>query len=321
MVHFYKNGKLQSTQSKEFRTNPGELPIQAVRYIQKIRTKNPFTYISVPSYSIIQGVLNTAKEEEFKNFGVNRSEVSYKRFDNHWSVFIANEGIAETKKRFLKLGADFVISPFLVLYHLAKDTFQDTCKLYVLFQRSNITMLVTKKNCGALFGGYYVLESEIDLELTMVRNSLSEDEEDIQKADIEKDLQNELSGIEEVDLNNDEDDDALIEVLKEKEDKTEQNTEEEESESGEDLEDLSRVSTTAKFIQSALSEFYSNALYNSEFISEVVIFNPHNIKQETLQQIQHITMLEVNVFGCDIAQELANLGYDSYRAFEVKGLV
>lgn len=182
-------------------------------------------------------------------------------------------------------------------------------------------MLVTKKNCGALFGGYYVLESEIDLELTMVRNSLSEDEEDIQKADIEKDLQNELSGIEEVDLNNDEDDDALIEVLKEKEDKTEQNTEEEESESGEDLEDLSRVSTTAKFIQSALSEFYSNTLYNSEFISEVVIFNPHNIKQETLQQIQHITMLEVNVFGCDIAQELANLGYDSYRAFEVKGLV
>ncbi|TLD82412.1 hypothetical protein LS70_007350 [Helicobacter sp. MIT 11-5569] len=319
VAHFYKGGKLISSQNKEFRTNPGELPIQAVRYIQKIHAKNPFTYTSVLSYSIIQGVLNTDKEEEFKNFGVNCAEVAYKRFDNNWSVFVSNEGIAETKKRFLRLGADFVISPFLVLYHLAKDTFQDTCKLYVLFQRSNITMLVTKKNCGALFGGYYILESEIDAELTVVRNSLSEDEDDIQQTDIEKDLQDELSGIEEVDLSNDANDDELIEVLKGND--TDAPKSDEDQENREDLNDFSRVNTAAKFIQSALNEFYSNALYDSEFVSEIVIFNPHDIKQETLQQIQQITMLEVNIFSCDIAKELANLGYDSYQSFKAKGQV
>ncbi|MBX7490762.1 hypothetical protein [Helicobacter turcicus] len=319
VAHFYKSGQLVSSQSKEFRANPGELPMQAVRFIQKIRAKDPFTYISVLPCSIIQGVLNTDKEEEFKNFGVNCAEVAYKRFDNNWSVFVANEGIAETKKRFLKLGADFVISPFLVLYRLAKDTFQDSCKLYVLFQHSNITMLITKRNCGALFGGYYVLESEIDSELTVVRNSLSEDDDDIQKTNIEKDLQDELSDIEEVDLSNDATDDELIEVLKNNEEDDEKlHTE---SENSEDLDDFSRVNTAAKFIQSALNEFYSNSLYNSEFISEVVIFNPHNIRQETLQQIQQITMLEVSIFSCDIAQELANLGYDSYQVFEAKGEV
>lgn len=320
VVHFYKNGQLISNQNKEFRTNPGELPIQAVRFIQKIRAKNPFTYTSVFPCSIIQGILSTDKESEFKNFGVNCSEISYKRFDNNWSVFIANEGIAETKKRFLRLGADFVISPFLVLYHLAKDTFQDSCKLYILFQHSNITMLVTKKNCGALFGGYYVLESEIDSELTVVRNSPSEDDDDIQKTNIEKDLQDELSGIEEVDLNNDANDDELIEVLKGESEESDINLHTE-IENNEDLDNFSRVNTVAKFIQSALNEFYSNPLYNSEFISEIVIFNPRNIRQETLQQIQQITMLEVSVFVCDIAQELANLGYDSYREFEKKGEV
>ena len=66
VAHFYKNNRLISTQTKEFRTNPGELPMQAVRYIKKIRNKNPFTYISVLAHSIIQGVLSTDKEEEFK---------------------------------------------------------------------------------------------------------------------------------------------------------------------------------------------------------------------------------------------------------------
>ncbi|MCI5969479.1 hypothetical protein [Helicobacter sp.] len=319
-THFYKSGRLISSQRKEFRTSPGELPMQAVRFIQKIRAKNPFTYTSVLPCSIIQGVLSTDKESEFKNFGVNCSEITYKRFDNNWSVFIANEGIAETKKRFLKLGADFIISPFLLLYRLAKDTFQENCKLYVLFQHSNITMLITKKNCGALFGGYYVLESEIDAELAVVRNSLSEDVDDIQQEDITKDLQEELSDIEEVDLNNDANDEKLIEMLKgdSEDDGIKLHTE---TENNEDLDDFSRVNTTAKFIQSALNEFYSNPLYNSEFISEIVIFNPHNIRQETLQQIEQITMLEISIFNCDIAQELANLGYDSYEVFESRGEV
>ena len=88
-----------------------------------------------------------------------------------------------------------------------------------------------------------------------------------------------------------------------------------------DLDDFSRVNTAAKFIQSALNEFYNNSIYKSEFISEIVIFNPHDIAQETLQQIQQITMLEVNVFGCNIPQKLASLGFDSYEYFKAKGQV
>ena len=153
-AHFYKSKKLISSQTKEFHTNPGELPLQAIHFIEKIRAKHPFTYISTLPGSIIQGVFNTDKESEFKHFGINVSEISYKRFENNWSVFVANAGIAETKKRFARLGVDFMISPFLILYRLAKDTFQDACKLYLLFQHSNGTMLITRKNCGALFGGY-----------------------------------------------------------------------------------------------------------------------------------------------------------------------
>ncbi|WP_297811539.1 hypothetical protein [uncultured Helicobacter sp.] len=323
VVNFYRRGKLLQTQTKEFKTNPGELPIQAVRYIKKIRAKNPFTYVSTLSRSITQGVINSDKESDFEKHGINCNEIVYKRFDNNWSVYVLNQGIAETKKCFLKLGADFVISPFMVLYRLAKDTFQDSCKLYVLFQRSNMTLIVTKQDAGVLFGGYYVLESEINLGLSVIKHSLSEDEEDIQKTNIESDLQNELSGIENVlDLDSESDDaESLIKVLKNDDREDELHEEINESSKGDDLDDFSRIDTAAKFIQSALNEFYSNSLYNGEFISEVVIFNAHDIAQETLQQIQQITLLEVQVLTCDIAKELANLGYESYKFFESKGKV
>lgn len=322
VVNFYRRGKIIQTQTKEFKTNPGELPIQAVRYIKKIRAKNPFTYVSTLSRSITQGVINSDKESDFEKHGINCNEIVYKRFDNNWSVYVLNQGIAETKKCFLKLGADFVVSPFLVLYRLAKDTFQDSCKLYVLFQRSNMALIVTKQNAGVLFGGYYVLESEINLGLSIVKHSLSEDEEDIQKTNIESDLQHELSGIEDVlDLDSESDDaEDLIKVLKN--DDTEDELQEDSKESkGDDLDDFSRIDTAAKFIQSALNEFYNNDLYEGEFINEVVIFNPHNIAEETLQQIQQITMLEVQVLTCDVAKELADLGYESYKFFETKGQV
>ncbi len=323
-VNFYRRGQLIQTQTKEFKTNPGELPIQAVRHIKKIRAKNPFTYVSTLSCSITQGVINSDKESDFQKHGVNCNEVVYKRFDNNWSVYVPNEGIAETKKRFLKLGADFVISPFMILYRLAKDTFQDSCKLYVLFQRSNMTLIVTKQDAGVLFGGYYVLESEIDLGLSFVKHSLSEDEDDIRKTDIESDLQNELSSIENVvDLDSESsNDDELIKVLKNDDgDEGLHEHESAEESKGDDLDDFSRINTAAKFIQSALNEFYNNELYNGEFINQIVIFNPHDIAQDTLQQIQQITMLEVQVFVCDIAKELANLGYESYKFFESKGQV
>ena len=44
VAQFYKNNRLISTQTKEFRTNTGELPMQAVRYIKKIRKRFGIAY-------------------------------------------------------------------------------------------------------------------------------------------------------------------------------------------------------------------------------------------------------------------------------------
>ncbi|MDA3969580.1 hypothetical protein [Helicobacter ibis] len=314
---FYKNGKNIDTQTKEFKTIPGELPAQAVRYVKKIRTKNPFTYISTLSSSIIQGAIHNEKEVEFEKYGINPNEIVQKN-QNSWLVYVSKDGIAETKKRFLKLGADFIISPFMVLYYLSKNIFQDSCKLYILFQRSNITMIVTNKNEGVLFGGYYVLDSEIDSELKVVENTYNFDDED----DLSSGIQDELSDVDGIDFSHNGSDEELIEVLKGDDSDFDSSDESSgEDNSGDDLNDYARVTTASKFIQTALNEFYNNELYKSEFINDIVVFNPHNIEEETLKQIENITMLEVRIEECNISEVLANLGYESYKYFDEKGQV
>lgn len=320
VVKFYRGGKHIRTQTKNFKTIPGELPAQAIWFLRKIYAKNPFTYITTLPSSIIQGAINTSCKEDFNQYGINVDEVAKKSFNDGWSVYISKEGITETKKRFSKLGVDFIISPFLVLYHLAKDTFQeDHCKLYILFQRSNMTMIVTKSNSGVLFGGYYALESEIDSELKVVKNSFTQDGRE--EMDITKDIQQELSEIGDVGLENEKGDDELIEILR-SEDKQEDEEKTENLEKGnDDLDDFARVNMATKFIQSAMSEFYSNDIYKSEFISEIVLFNPNNISEETLKQIQNFTMLEMKIMPCNIAEILVELGFETYRFFEARGEV
>lgn len=323
VAQFYKGNKKFQTQTKIFKTIPGELSAQAVRYIKKIRTKNPFTYIATQSSSIVQGAISTSNKEEFAKYGININEVVSKSFYNNWSVYIAKDGIAETQKRFLKTGVDFIVSPFLVLYSLAKRIPQEDCRLYILFQRSNMTMIVKKQNEEVLFGGYYVLESEIDSELKIVKNTLSEDEDEIQKINIQDNIQDELNEIEEVDVANEHSDNELIEILKSENEEMGDEAKEEnlEDSSDEDLDDFSRVSMASKFIQSAINEFYNNEIYESEFIREIVIFNPCDIQEETLKQIQNFTMLEVQIAPCNIAEILAELGFESYCFFEAKGEV
>ncbi len=319
----YKRAKVIETQTKTFKTNPGELPMSAVRYINSIRFKKPFTYISSLSTSIIQGVMDTANEDDFIKYGVNVSDIESKRIDD-WFVYCSKEGIAETRKQFLKVGVDFVISPFALLYSLIKNTVEDTCNLYILFQKSNITMMVAKGKNEILFGAYYILESKINLRDNTAKKHLSEDLDDIDESDVTNDINHKLYSLGDLDLADESDsDEELIEFLKdESDDSIEESIEESINDNHqESFDDFSRVSYAAKFIQSAVSEFYNNKIYKSDFITQIILFNPHKIDKEVLKHIANVTMLDLDVRACNISDILSNLGYESYKFFEEKEMI
>lgn len=314
---FYKRSKVVEIQTKVFKTISAELPMSAVRYINAIRLKKPFTYISSLSTSIIQGVMNTANKDDFIKYGVNIVDVESKRIDD-WFVYCSKEGIAETKKQFLKIGVDFVISPFILLHYLIKCIGDDACNLYILFQKSNITMMIVKGSKEVLFGAYYILESKIDLRDNTDKKRLSKDLDDIEESNATKNINNELANL--GDLGDESDrDEELIEFLKDESDGTSKenvSTNHEES-----FDDFSRVSYAAKFIQSAVSEFYNNEIYKSDFITQIVLFNPHEIDEKVLKHIANVTMLDLDIRSCNISEVLSDLGYQSYKFFEKKEMV
>ncbi|MDE5603222.1 MAG: hypothetical protein K2I71_04810 [Helicobacter sp.] len=314
----YKRSKVVEVQTKAFKTIPGELPMSAVRYINEIRLKKPFTYISSLSTSIIQGVMNTTNKSDFIKYGVNIVDVESKRIDD-WFVYCSKEGIAETKKQLLKIGVDFVISPFVLLHSLMKDMVEDSCNLYILFQKSNITMMVAKGANEILFGAYYILESKIDLAGSTTKKHLSEDLDDIEEAGVD-DINYELASLGDLDLAEETDsDEELIEFLKDtSDDSSQENIGNDHQES---FDDFSRVSYAAKFIQSGISEFYNNEIYKSDFIAQIILFNPHEIDKEVLKHISNVTMLDLNIQPCNISETLSDLGYESYKFFEKKEMV
>lgn len=311
-VQYFKNDKAKKTITKEFKTIPGEIPAQAIRFLKRISAQNPFTYIVTLVDSIMQGAVNTDKDEEFGKYGISKDEVLKIKFERRWSVYVAKNAISEIKHKFLNTGIDFIISPFSLLYNLTKDRFQDSCKLYVLFRRSNITMIITKPNEGVLYGSFYTLESDIDSKLKMMTHNLSEDVDEINSLDVTLDIQKELSDIDDMGLDHDSEDGELIETLKE--DSLNEDSDNMEQKK-EDFDDYAKISTAVQYIQSSLNEFYSNEIYKSEFINDIVIFNPHKISEESLAYIHSTTMLDVEIVDCDLPKELTKMGYESYYVF------
>ena len=311
-VQYFKKDKAKKTLTKEFKTIPGEIPAQAVRFLKRISAQNPFTYIVVLVDSIMQGAVNTDKDEEFGKFGVNSNEVLKIKFERGFSVYVAKSAIAEIKRKFLNTGVDFIISPFALLYNLTKDRFQDSCKLYVLFRRSNITMIITKPNEGVLYASFYTLDSDIDSKLKMMTHSLSEDVDAIDSLDVTLDIQKELSSIDDIGLEHDSEDSELLDDLKE-DNLGEDSLDLEEKKH--DFDDYSKVSTAVQYMQSSLNEFYSNEIYKSEFVNDIVIFNPHNISEESLAYVHNTMLLDVEIVPCDLLKELIKIGYESYSFF------
>ncbi|MDE5591816.1 MAG: hypothetical protein K2I63_02500 [Helicobacter sp.] len=305
-VKTYKRGKLIDSYTKEFKTDLGELPISAINFINKIQSKKPFTYITTLSSSIVQGIIHAQNQSQFIKYGVNVKEVEARKIDN-WFVYVSKEDILETKKKFSKVGVDFIISPFLILYTLTKDFIKDnkgSCKLYLLFQKSNITMIVATGDCKVLFGAYYVLESGIDAVINTIKDPLSHDLEGMERVEIVKDIEDRLTSFSE---SEDELDDELIKSLK-------GDTKEESHAPAkqQSFDDFMRISYAVRAIQSAISEFYNNEIYDREFIHGIVIFNPHKIEEEVLMHIQNTMMLDIEIVPTNVSEIVADLGYESY---------
>lgn len=265
-----RDGKLLESTQRNFRTFESDFPVEAGKFIRNYKRKYPFTYLCALVKSYNQGILDTNSPKAVIGFGIIPKENTIIYFEEGFSIYAKNTAIHDEKIRYITaLGIDLLFSPFLLGYTHIKDELDDTMRLYVLQERSASTLFIADSK-GVHFGGYFSIGS---METSSSDSSIFDS--------VGSNLKEELE------------ESGYLEDIDEK--------------------DASKVfnehyaMTVTNLITSCLQEFYSNDIYSSAFIEEVVILDTYGIPLATINYIASNTMLEIRIQEININKELRRL--------------
>lgn len=267
-----KEGKVIEDFDREFKIIGDELPIEMIKFIKNYKRRFPFSYTGVVSKTYNQGVFHIKKLDDIYKIGVEPSECKVLKFKD-WCAYIKKYEILEIQKSFSRFGGiDFIFSPFILAFlHIQKEL-EQSFKLYVLYERSNIALFIANES-GVYFGGYFMIEGEVE-QVGDVGRIVEEDGEK---------LHNDAYSLEEfenLDL-------GFIQDEDEDETEIEQNKDVNQA-----IDDITKASVIVNIIQSSLSEFYTNDFYDENFVEEIVFLDNAKMSPEMLTYIQSATMLE-----------------------------
>lgn len=303
-----KNGKLKDKDTKNFEIKDHKhLPKKMEEYLNTIQAKHNFTYISLFLDSMGQGAISGTTAKDFEKNIIEVKSITHFPIKKKWSVYASFIDLNSIKKLFLKVGLDFIYSPFMVQYHLiSKEKIKNRPILYILDHQDSVTISVFD-NGNLIFGAYFRTNTEDDL------TSVDEEEEgDWENKEAEEGISNiaeldtmdddEMGGVDELADLNDVSDDQDSEEF---EDSEEKSLEDMTGESG--LELYGRDVLIYKYLTSALNEFYKNPLYHGNFIDTIVLNDGFEVSSELLDSMENDLMMDVEMNKIDINEVICDM--------------
>ena len=285
------------------------------KFIMSYVKESPYHYISILDYSKDQGAVPTCSKISMSHFH-DFSESEHKCLDDKWTYYTSKNDLYELEKKYQKIGLDFVLSPFIVLYNFFKDKISEHKAMYILIEETHMSLCVFEKS-ELMFAQYLdmhmdsseaVDDTELMIEDDLDENLLEDDASiDLDDLDALDDLDD---GME--DFGNIEDLDALedIDEFSESKDVEEEFNSMQEDDSLEDEEpsegfnqDYQRFS----LIQNAIDNFYKDERYNSEFIESVYIADAVGISKDLKIYLEEEMFLSVYVRNIDLVHELCSV--------------
>lgn len=278
-----KEGKEVERFNREFKILEGQLPIELIKFIKNYKRRYPFSYIGTMAKTYNQGVFNPKKQEILQGLGINVKECRVVKMDK-WNAYIKKSEVELIQNQFGRFGGvDYIFSPFVIVYSAIKKDLDDSLRLYILYERSNIAILIA--NCDEVyFAGYFMIESEI-----------SHAQEDLKY--VANPLENTFDIMDGLDGFGDLEDFDFFD----------ENKEEEEQDVEQTIHDITQASIVAGIIQNSLNEFYSNDLYEEQFVEEIVILDNVGISQESLRYISDTILLDTRKQRFNLMDELLTI--------------
>lgn len=267
-------------------------------FISAYYKTSPFCYITFLDKSSLQGAIPTCVTSEMSKYcDINSSE--YKCYSKNWAFYTSEYDLEAIKHDYRSIGVDFIFSPFAILANFFKDKIESTLSIFVLLEDSAISFTIFD-NAKLLYGEYLKMQRK-DNEDMLIDVSLDDEMDGIDLEDIT--IEDGTSEFDDFTNIEDLDDGDSIDEFSESVDLEDINMiEDSASESGFN-EDYQRFT----LIQSALSTFYKDPKYNSQFIETIYIADGIGVSGDLKSYLEEEIFLSVFVRKIDLSSALCDM--------------
>ncbi len=276
-----KNGEVDLIEETFFEIkSKDELSGEVVEFLNELQENYKHTYIALFLNTPGQGVVPGCDESQLEKFNVDKDSIKTVCVNNRYIAYASNIDIKWLDKTFSRVGIDFIFSPFLILdFYRQNEKNIDQVKLYILNTTNSFTLMIIK-NDKLLFGSFFNLEKEENLLYTDYENEDSIEEE-FEQIEVDEELNEAIEDIEK-------DGELTQEKLK-------------------DNLFFEKDERYIKYLNAALKEFYSNELYESDFIESVKIYDDNSLSQDVVDYIQNKLLLDVDIVKVNIKNAVIEL--------------
>ena len=263
-----------------------KLSSEVINYLNTLQSEHEQTYVALFLNTLGQGAISGCSTGAFEKFGVDKKNVKSICIDKEFTIYASFIDIQWVDKIFQKVGLDFIFSPFLILNHFAqKETLDDKVKLYILNTNNGLTIMI-KQGKKLLYGSFFNVAKEEDM---LYDDFEDEDSDSVDVLD--EDL------FDEFDLGDDSDVDDM-----------------EDFDSGDDFDggdadsSLSPMDTRLiRYLDASLDEFYRNEIYDSDFITDVKIYDDAGMNIEVIKHIENDLLLDTSAENINILEVISEI--------------
>ncbi len=258
-----------------------DLGPKVIQLLNNLQEEYDDTYIALFLNTLGQGVIPVCDEEKLEKYHVDKNRVKSICVDKRFLMYATKAEINWADKAFSKIGLDFIFSPFLVLDHYIQkeEHISEQVTLYILNTNNALTIMI-HKGTQLLYGTFFNVAKEENLLYT----DFEDDDNAFEEIDIDED------DLEMDDIGTISDNSNFVNtILKERAQVSEQ---------GERM---------IKYLNTALKEFYSNSLYESDFITVAKIFDDAGMDEGVIAYIENELLLDTHALNISVRDAILEL--------------
>lgn len=296
----FKNGKVVKTLEAKFTDiDPENLDDKVLAYIKRQEDAYYEVYISLFYNDSFQGALPTLSKEEFKKYNIKTEDVTSIQMKN-FSIYADALAVRKARDTFGEQSIDLLYSPIsLMFYEISKIGVSDKTTLYLYSYHSSSALAIFKDK-QMKFATFFKIDKQ-----ETANNIKNFNKEDI--TDIENLIEKEKEGLNSLDDFKSLDELFDVEKTNEFEDLGYDIHMQASNDVAASVNLFGRDMSMYRYIMSAMREFYTNPLYNGDFIEQIVVFDSLKTSATFLQFIETELFVSTSVHNVDTIKDMNEL--------------